>query len=67
VRNTIDNPHTTRRSTNQATGNPATVYYNKSGGHVIIDNITKEVIQVSDNINPSTWIPDPNIINPFTP
>jgi hypothetical protein len=67
VRNTVNNPHTTRVSTNMATGNSATVYYNRSGGYVIIDNITNAVVQVGDNINPITWIPDPRIINPFIP
>jgi RHS repeat-associated protein len=67
VRNTVSNPYTTRMSTNKATGNPATVYYNKSGGYVIIDDITKTVVQISDNISPSTWIPDSSIINPYKP
>jgi hypothetical protein len=67
VRNTVSSPHTTRISTNKATGNSATVYYNKSGGYVIIDDVTEAVVQVSDNINPSTWIPDPSIINPYKP
>ncbi len=67
VRNTVSNPHTTHVSINKATGNPATVYYNKSGGYVIIDDTTKAIVQVSDNINPSTWIPDPSIINPYKP
>jgi hypothetical protein len=67
VRNTVSSPHITRISTNKATGNSATVYYNKSGGYVIIDDVTKAVVQVSDNINPSTWIPDPSIINPYKP
>lgn len=67
VRDTVSNPYTTRVSTNKATGNSATVYYNEAGGYVIIDDITKAVVQVSDNINPSTWIPDPSIINPYKP
>ena len=67
VRSTVDHSYTTRNSTNLATGNPATVYYNQNGAYVIIDNITKSVVQVSDNINPSTWIPDSNIVDPFMP
>jgi len=67
VRDTVSSPYTTRVSTNKATGNPATVYYNKAGGYAIIDDTTKAVVQVSDNINPSTWIPDPSIINPYKP
>jgi hypothetical protein len=67
VSDTVSNPYTTRVSTNKATGNSATVYYNQAGGYVIIDDTTKAVVQVSDNINPSTWIPDPSIINPYKP
>ncbi|AGF55466.1 glucan-binding repeat-containing protein [Clostridium saccharoperbutylacetonicum] len=67
VRDIVSKPYTTRASINKATGNSATVYYNKAGGYVIIDDITKSVVQVSDNINPSTWIPDPSIIDPFKP
>jgi len=61
VRDTVSNPYTSRVSTNKATENSATVYYNKSGGYVIIDDTTKAVVQVS------TWIPDPNIVNPYKP
>ena len=67
VRSTVDAPYTTRASINMATGNPATVYYNQQGGYVIVDDVTNAVVQVSDNINPSTWIPDPNIVNPYIP
>jgi len=67
VKDTVSNPYTTRVSVNKATGNSATVYYNKAGGYVIIDDTTKAVVQVSDNINPSTWIPDPSINNPYKP
>ncbi|WP_249294473.1 colicin E5-related ribonuclease [Fumia xinanensis] len=67
VRDTVNQPYTTRVSTNKATGNPATVYYNKSGGYVIIDDVTNAIVQVSDNINPSTWAPDPSIVDPYLP
>ena len=67
VRNTVDNPYTTRISTNKATGNSATVFYNKNGSYVIVDDITKAIVQISDNINPSAWLPDSNIINPYRP
>ena len=67
VKDVVSSPYTIRDSKNLSTGNPATVYYNKSGGYVIIDDVTKEVVQVSDNINPSAWIPDKNIINPYKP
>ena len=67
VIDTVSSPYTTRVSTNMATGNAATVFYNQSGGYVIIDDVTKAVVQVSDNINPTSWIPDVNIINPYRP
>ena len=67
VKDIVNKPYTTRVSINKANGNPATVYYNQLGGHVIIDDITKTIVQVSDNINPSEWAPDPSIINPYLP
>lgn len=67
VKNTVDNPYTTRISTNKASGNPATVYYTKQGSYVIVDNVTKAIVQVSDNINPITWAPDMSIIDPYIP
>ena len=66
IQETIDNSYTTRESTNLATGNKATVYYNQDGSYVIIDNITKEIVQISDKFD-LDWIPDPNIINPYRP
>ena len=67
VRDTVSNPYTKRVSVNKATGNSATMYYNKSGGYVIIDDVTNAIVQVSDNINPSTWAPDPSIVDPYLP
>jgi hypothetical protein len=67
VRGTVDNPYMTRASINKATGNSASVYYNKRGAYVIIDDVTKSVVQISDNINPSTWAPDMGIIDPYIP
>ena len=67
VKDTVNNPYTTRKATNKATGNSATAYYNQNGAYVVIDDITKEVVQVSDNINPSSWIPDSSIIDPYRP
>ncbi|WP_459480978.1 colicin E5-related ribonuclease [Clostridium saccharoperbutylacetonicum] len=53
VRDIVSNTYTTCESINKATGNSATVYYNEARGYVIIDDITKSVVQVSDNVNPS--------------
>ena len=67
IKNTVDNPYTTRISVNKATGNSATVFYTNRGSYVIVDDITKEIVQISDNINPSTWAPDTSIVNPYIP
>lgn len=67
VKDTVNNPHTTRKSTNKANGNSATVYYKENGAYVVVDDVTKEVVQVSDNINPSAWTPDSGIIDPYKP
>ncbi len=67
VRETVSNPYTTRVSTNKATGNSATAYYNQRGGYIIVDDVTNDIVQVSDNINPVDWIPDPSIVNPYQP
>jgi len=67
VKNTVDKPYTTRVSTNLATGNSATVSYQKNGAYVIVDDVTNSIVQVSDARNPSSWITDSNIIDPFIP
>lgn len=67
VKNTVDHPYTLRTSINKATGNSATVYYNKSGSYIIVDDITCAIVQVSDNIAPKTWVPDSSIVNPYQP
>lgn len=64
---TVDNPYAIHTSINRATGNPATVYYTKQGSYVIVDDVTKAVVQVGDNISPSTWVPDSSIVEPIYP
>ena len=64
ISETIRNPHTTREAVNKANGNPATAYYNAEGSYVVRDNITREILQMSDRLNLS-WIPDSSIIDPF--
>jgi filamentous hemagglutinin family protein len=63
---TIDNPYTVRVSTNKFTGNTATVFYEKDGSYVIVDDGTGDIVQISDRGDPN-WIPDPRIINPYRP
>ena len=67
IRNTVDNPYTIRTSVNKATGNAATVFYTQQGSYVIVDDVTKAIVQISDNINPSTWAPDLSIVDPYIP
>jgi filamentous hemagglutinin len=62
----IAKPHATSKATNKATGAEATAYFNKDGSYVVRDNITHEIIQVSNRNDPN-WIPDPTIQNPYRP
>jgi Colicin E5 ribonuclease domain len=64
---TVNNPFTTRQAVNKATGNPATAYFNKDGSHVIRDNVTGDLVQLSDRLNPGSWIPDSVIVDPYIP
>ena len=49
-----------RKALNKATGNVATAYFTSSGAYVVIDNVTKEIVQLS-NINDSNWVVDATI------
>ena len=49
-----------RKAFNRATKNAATAYFTSSGAYVIIDNITKEIVQISDRYNPN-WIVDSTV------
>ncbi len=61
----VNNPYTIRESVNLATGHAATAYFEKSGAYVVKDNVSKEIIQISDKLR--EWIVDKNIINPYIP
>lgn len=67
VKSTVDNPFTTRVSVNKRTGNTATVFYTEKGSYVVVDDVTHEIIQVSENINMETWAPDQTIIDHYVP
>ena len=67
VKDVIDNPYITRTSTDLATGNQSTAFYTQDGAYVVVDSITLDIVQVSDALNPIQWIPDSNIIDPYTP
>ncbi|MBC2288019.1 T7SS effector LXG polymorphic toxin [Listeria farberi] len=66
VKSVVDHPHTTRKSVNKATGNDATVFYDKDGSYVIIDDKTKEIVQISDKFD-KNWVPDAGIADPYKP
>lgn len=66
VKSVVDHPHTTRKSGNKATGNDATVFYDKDGSYVIIDDKTKEIVQISDKFD-KNWVPDAGIADPYKP
>jgi RHS repeat-associated protein len=67
VQRVIDRAVHTSPAINRATGNPATAYFDRSGSHVVRDNVTGNIVQVSDRLNPSGWRPDSSIVNPFVP
>lgn len=66
IKQAVDSPYITRASRNLATGNTATAYYMKDGGYIVVDDVTKEIVQISDKFDPN-WKPDSNIINPYLP
>jgi hypothetical protein len=66
IHETVNNPFTTRVASNRATGNAATAYFQKNGSYIVKDNITNEVIQISNRLDPK-WVPDATIINPYIP
>ncbi|EAG9230996.1 T7SS effector LXG polymorphic toxin [Listeria monocytogenes] len=66
VKSVVDHPHTTRKSGNKATGNDATVFYDKDGSYVIIDDKTNEIVQISDKFD-KNWVPDAGIADPYKP
>jgi RHS repeat-associated protein len=67
VQRVIDRPVHTSPAFSRATGNRATAYFDRSGAYVVRDNVTGEIVQVSNRLNPSAWKPDASITNPFVP
>lgn len=66
IHGTVNSPFTTRAATNRATGNAATAFFTKEGTYVVQDNVTGQIIQVNNRLDPK-WIPDATIINPYIP
>jgi hypothetical protein len=63
IHKTVNNAFKTRSAVNKATGNTATAYFTKEGSYVVRDNVTGEIIQISNRFDPK-WIPDKSIVNP---
>jgi hypothetical protein len=68
----VNNPFTTRAATNRATGNAATAFVRADGHYVVRDNITGELVQMSDTrftvgTGAGQWVPDSSIVDPFIP
>jgi Colicin E5 ribonuclease domain len=67
IEKAINKAHTTRKATNRATGNPATAYFTKDGAYLVVDDVTKDIVQVSNRTDIKNWIPDATIIDPYIP
>jgi len=72
VDNLVNNPHTTRESINKATGNKATAYFRKNGHYVVRDDVTGDIVQMSDTklivgAGQEQWRPDTSIKDPYIP
>jgi len=67
INDTVNHPFVTRKAANKANGNSATAYFNKDGSYLVRDDITGELVQISDRTNPSEWLPDDTIIDPYIP
>ncbi len=67
VQRVIDRAVHTSPALNRATGNAATAYFDRTGAYVVRDNVTGEIVQVSNRLNPGAWRPDASIVSPFVP
>jgi hypothetical protein len=65
IETTRNSAYTTREAVNKSNNNPATAYYNKDGSYIVVDNITKQVIQISDRLR--QWFADSTIKDPYVP
>lgn len=68
----VNNPYATRTATNRATGNSATAFFRADGHYVVRDNVTGNLVQMSDTrltigTSRGQWSPDASIINPVLP
>lgn len=56
----LNHPQAIRPATNRATGNAATAYFRPDGHYVVRDDVTTDIIQISNRNDPN-WTPDPAI------
>jgi WXG100 family type VII secretion target len=63
ISDVIDNPADTGTAVDRSTGDPATVYYGEDGHYVVRNDVTGQVIQVSDRNDPN-WVDDTDPSNP---
>jgi len=66
VQSVIDRPAHTSPALNKATGNKATAFFDRKGAYVVRDNVTGDIVQISNRLD-TQWVPDPTIINPYNP
>ena len=62
----VNNLSTTELSIDRTSRYTATLCYAKDGSYIIIDDMTMEIVQISNKNDPN-WILDSGIINPFYP
>jgi len=60
IQKVVNNAVKIGTSINRATGNVATAYFDSSGAYVVKDNVTNEIIQISDRLDPN-WTVDQSI------
>ncbi|MGE0267467.1 MAG: colicin E5-related ribonuclease [Candidatus Omnitrophota bacterium] len=60
IHSTILNPTQRKTAINKATGNKATAFFSKDGSYVVKDDVTGDIIQISDKTDPF-WVPDSSI------
>lgn len=68
----VNNPYTTREAINKATGNKATAYFREDGHYVVRDDVTGDIVQMSDTnfavgTGKGQWVPDSSIRDPYLP
>ena len=60
IEGALKNPVRTGTAINRATGNPATAYFTGPNQYVVVDNVTHDIVQVSDLTDPN-WNVDSGI------